>query len=356
MSVYPLRSLHIGVGGRGKKHLQAALDSDYLRPVALVDVDPAHLEAARGLTGLPATACYTQVEDALAETDCDAVVVASPVIYHAAQIMAALQAGRHVLTEKCFAVGLAEAERCVAEAERRDLKLMVVQNWRLTKPARTLRRLVAEERYGPAGLFLLSYFKARGSPYPPSPHMHLWQMAVHELDTIVAVIQQPLRRVWGLSNHPVWCDWPTPSTVQAIAEFDGEISGTYVGTSNARADSFLFRVECADAALIADDPLDCGRVRLLWGPRDKREEAIPLDEPDVRGLEHLPVAMAIGRGEPVERGAWTGFYDAQIYRDFAEYIVDGIEPETSGRRNLETMRFVDAVQRSTEEGRPITLA
>jgi hypothetical protein len=80
------------------------------------------------------------------------------------------------------------------------------------------------------------------------------------------------------------------------------------------------------------------------------------DPPDVRGLDRHPVAAAIRASAAVERGAWSGFFGAQIYRDVAEYVVEGVEPETSGRRNLETMRFVDAVQRSTEEGRPITLA
>jgi len=47
--------------------------------------------------------------------------------------------------------------------------------------------------------------------------------------------------------------------------------------------------------------------------------------------------------------------DLQIYRDFAEYIVDDKEPESSGRRNLETLRFLEAVQRSTEQRRPIEI-
>lgn len=118
---------------------------------------------------------FTRIPKRLAAVASDAVVVASPVMFHGPQIMAALEADRHVLTEKCFTVGLAEAEPCVAEAERREHKLMVVQNWRRTKTARTLRRLVAKRTYGPPGLFMLSYFKARGQPYHASPHMHLWQ-------------------------------------------------------------------------------------------------------------------------------------------------------------------------------------
>src|SRR5688572_11406350 len=127
MTTEPLRSIHVGVGTRGATHLRAALRSGYWRPVALVDVVPDHLDHAREMTGLPASACFARVEDAAAAIASDAVVVATPVTYHAQQIMAALRADRHVLTEKCFTVALAEAEACVAEAARRDRKVMVVQ-------------------------------------------------------------------------------------------------------------------------------------------------------------------------------------------------------------------------------------
>src|SRR5918911_3385512 len=101
----PLRSIHVGVGTRGKSHVRAALECGYWRPVALVDVVPDYLAAARELTGLPASACFTRVEDAIAAVEADAVMIASPVTFHAQQILAALAGGRHVLTEKCFTVG-----------------------------------------------------------------------------------------------------------------------------------------------------------------------------------------------------------------------------------------------------------
>jgi predicted dehydrogenase len=233
---------------------------------------------------------------------------------------------------------------------------MVVQNARLAPPARTLRRIVAEERYGPLGLFLMSFFKARGAPYNPSPHMHLWQQGVHELDTLLAVVQRPLVRVWGLSHNPAWCDWPSPSTVQAIAEFAGDVSGTYVSTSNARAGGYEFRLECAEAAVVARDRSG-GTIAVRYGPTRQREEALAVDTPDVRGLEHHAAARAILAGEGGAAGRGAGVLaDLIIYRDFYEYIVDSREPEGSGKRNLETMRCVEAIQRSTELGRPVALA
>ena len=90
----PLRSIHVGVGTRGKSHIRAALECGYWRPVALVDVVPAYLAAAREMTGLPESVCFTRVEDALAAVEADAVIIASPVMFHAQQIIAGLQGGR----------------------------------------------------------------------------------------------------------------------------------------------------------------------------------------------------------------------------------------------------------------------
>ncbi|MAG36614.1 MAG: hypothetical protein CL878_10300 [Dehalococcoidia bacterium] len=349
----PLRSIHVGVGRRGKRHVQAAMESGYWRPVALVDVVPDYVTAARELTGLPEAVSFTTVEDAVGAVESDAVIVATPVTLHAAQILTALGADRHVLTEKCFTTSYADAVRCVAAADEHDRRLMVVQNARLQAPMRTLRRLVAEERYGPLGLYMMNFYKPRGLAYNMSPHMHLWQQGVHELDTILSVVQRPLRRVWGLSNNPAWSDWPSPCTFQAIAEYDGDVSGTYLGTSNARGPGFEFRLECAEAALIADRA--AGEIQVRFGPHNQHDETVPLDKPDVHGIEDHPAAKAALAGEPATR-EHASLADVQIYRDFYEYIAEGKEPETTGRRNLETIAFVEAVQRSTELGRAVDIS
>lgn len=358
-----LRSIHVGIGGRGAVHLRAAIEGGSWRPVALVDPDTRALARGREVTGLPEKACYPTLEAALDATPSDAVVVTTSPAAHAALILTSLAAGRHVLTEKAFTIGLVDAERCVAEAERRHRKLMVVQNARLYPMARTLRRLVAEQRYGPLGLFHMTFYKARGRPYghPNSRvlQMHLWEQGVHELDTILSVVQQPLQRVWGRSLNPVWCDWPSESTALAIADFEGGVSGTYTSTSDARAPGFEFRLECAEAALISNERKALA-IRVHFGPGNRREETIAVDTPEVRGFEHHPLAKAALAGDLVEDTPNGDGVDQlanmKIYRDLREYIVHGVEPESSGRRNLETIRFVEAVQRSSELGRAIDVS
>ena len=84
-------------------------------------------EPRSSLTGLvtrnPAKAepygvpCWTSLDVALAEQECDAVYVASPVFLHAPQTIASLRAGRNVLCEKPMAMNYDEALSMQSAAE-----------------------------------------------------------------------------------------------------------------------------------------------------------------------------------------------------------------------------------------------
>ncbi len=63
-------------------------------------------------------------DDLWADDDVDIVYVASPHSHHHAMTIAALDAGRHVLCEKAFAVNAAQAREMVAAAARNDRFLM----------------------------------------------------------------------------------------------------------------------------------------------------------------------------------------------------------------------------------------
>jgi predicted dehydrogenase len=64
------------------------------------------------------------LEDVLADSEIDAVAVATPAATHAEVVLACLDAGKHVLVEKPLAASVAEAEKLVTCAEQRGLVLM----------------------------------------------------------------------------------------------------------------------------------------------------------------------------------------------------------------------------------------
>jgi predicted dehydrogenase len=69
-------------------------------------------------------------EELLARPDIDAVYVALPAALHAQWTLAALRAGKHVLCEKPFGLGEAEARAAVACASEHGLLLMEAHHWR----------------------------------------------------------------------------------------------------------------------------------------------------------------------------------------------------------------------------------
>jgi predicted dehydrogenase len=166
-------------------------------------------------------------------------------------------------------------------------------------------------------------------------HMHLWGQGVHELDAMCAIAGRPVRSVMGRSVLPPWSTWPSESLAEALITWGPRPDrpgtqdvayGTYVGTSEARAAGSLFRLECRDAALVAERS-----GKSIQVIRGKETEEIGLDE--------LPYTNT----------------DEHLTQIFHRAIATGEEPETSGRRNLDTMRLCDAIIRSGESGRAIRL-
>ena len=114
-----LRFGFVGVGGMGGVHLREVAAREDARVAAVCDVSPEALDRALerlGPQGAEA-ARYTDLEAMLSGAALDAVVIATPHTRHAAQILAALDRGLHVLVEKPMATTAADARAIIAKAE-----------------------------------------------------------------------------------------------------------------------------------------------------------------------------------------------------------------------------------------------
>jgi scyllo-inositol 2-dehydrogenase (NADP+) len=91
---------------------------------------------------------YESFEQVLGDPDVDLVVLATPNSEHAAQAVRALEAGKHVVTDKVMALTAADCDRMIAAAQRADRVLSVFQNRRWDGDYLTVRRLAAEGAFG----------------------------------------------------------------------------------------------------------------------------------------------------------------------------------------------------------------
>jgi predicted dehydrogenase len=328
-----LRMIVVGVG-RGRAHLRSFLAlPDAFEVAGLVDLDEERLENALGEHELSPDLGYTSYDEALARSGCDGVMVATWARSHAALIEQALNAGKHVLVEKPFTIELADACRLLEMAEAKELKIVVIQQWRFLPGQRTVRRLMSSLEYGQPQEGHLLCYKARGSEYPDSPHSQLWQMTVHEIDSLISMMNQPVVEVYGHSFRPPETTWKRESTATAELRFRNGCRVVMVSTSDARIGSCEFRAECERAALVY-------RISAPFGG----EESLFVGENRESGL--LPVAIDEGPRE-------SRFLDRRIAAGFGDWVQGGPEPETSGRNNLQVLGVLDALMRSGVSGRAI---
>lgn len=129
------------VGGRRGQAFRTSLSSleDQVRLTAVCDSDPAVV--APWVEHDPTAKGYADYEDLLADDDVDAVFLATPMRLHAQQAIAALEAGKHVLSEVVASCTLDEAWALVEAVERTGLTYMLAENYCYMRPNMIVRNM-----------------------------------------------------------------------------------------------------------------------------------------------------------------------------------------------------------------------
>ena len=139
-----LRICAVGYGAIAGKHMQAFEAIGGVMPHTVVGrrAEPTKEFAARWRF----EHWTLDLEEALAQSEIDAVVIASPSEHHSLQTEEALRAGKHVLVEIPLAMNLADAQRVTALAEEADRQLMVAHTLRYLPPFQDVKDRVAAGR------------------------------------------------------------------------------------------------------------------------------------------------------------------------------------------------------------------
>src|SRR5437867_2898207 len=115
---------------RGASFAKVASTSSQLRLVGVIDPDePKRHDVANGCC-LSSAQAFTDFDSAVASQAADILVIATPTHLHFPHVMAALQAGLHVLCEKPLTTCRREAQLMREQSQRCGRQLAVVQNYR----------------------------------------------------------------------------------------------------------------------------------------------------------------------------------------------------------------------------------
>lgn len=154
-----------GILAPGKISALFATDLAVVPDARLVHVGSRTPERAAAFAARHGAERYGDQDAVLADPEVDVVYIGSPHVAHAAQVVQALEAGKHVLCEKPLALDRATAERLFATARAHDRFLMEAM-WSACNPVwRDLaRRLHAGELGTPRHLSAEFHFTAPADP------------------------------------------------------------------------------------------------------------------------------------------------------------------------------------------------
>lgn len=174
----------IGCGGISEYHLRADRVLG-LEVLALCDSDPARAQKRRAEFYPSARVCADAAE-LLARPDIEVVDIATHPRERIALVEAALLAGKHVLSQKPFALALADAHRLLALAEARGRRLAVNQNGRWAPHFSYLTQAIRAGLIGDVTSidFTLHWDHTwtRGTPFESMHHLVLFDFAMHWFD------------------------------------------------------------------------------------------------------------------------------------------------------------------------------
>jgi predicted dehydrogenase len=352
-----LRVALAGAGNIAALHLPAYVQfPEQVELVAVCDVDERLARTRARDAGVERV--FTDFDAMLREVACDAVDICTPHDLHAPLAHAAIEAGRHVLVEKPFALSLDECRSLVSSAGRAGVTLMVAQNQRFLPAHQGTRVVVAAGRLGairavrsdsiqcwpalvPAGHWQYDGARAGGGV--------LINVAVHRIDLLRYLVGE-VRRVSSAvcrTTHPNFVNG-AEDYAAATLEFENGALGQLFATCSAfRApwcEQFMLFGEAG--AIHAVPPL--GHMR---GPAfaATSSRSAPVSEwlDQFAGFEPVD---AEAEGLPSESG------QVNEILHFADCCRTGAEPLSSGRDNVETMKIAFGIYEAARTGQPVELA
>lgn len=308
-------------------NLRDAADVD-VRMIADLDLDRAAARAEE--FGVPASGA---VDELIARDDIEIVVNLTIPAAHAAVGIQALESGKHVFSEKPFALDLASAAELRAAARGAALRVACAPDTILGAGLQTARRLVASGAIG-VPLTALAMFQVSGpESWHPSPEFlyargggPLFDMGPYYLAWLVELVG-PVTRVVarGSRSHAervigsgprAGTRFPVevPTHIAGLLEFpDGASAQVVFSFQSALARSGVLELTGTDGALVLPDPNTFDGSGTLWraGSADG-ETIVPQGSLLSRGHGVIDLARAIREGRPERASGDLAFHVLEV--------------------------------------------
>lgn len=340
----PVRTAVVGYGFAGRafhSYLVGITPGMELRGIA--SRDPATRERIAKERGCRA---YEGIEAVLADPDVDLVVLATPSSAHADQAVAALEAGKHVVTDKVMCLSLADCDRMLDAARSANRVLTVFQNRRWDGDFLTVQRLVTAGEDGEIGTvrwieMAWQGFGAWGGwrGKAESGGGRFFDLGAHLVDQMLQLFPQPVEHVYCRIHR----DYP---------EFDIDSEALLVITF---ADGCTGVCDLSGLTAISKPrfALHGTKATLVKYGLDPQEEAMKAGDIDAAREDPAQYATIKGRHVPETRiptlpGRWRSYYE-----DLTRALSVGTSPAVTPGEMRRVMAVIDAALESARSGQTV---
>ena len=342
----------IGCGYVADMYMQTLPGLEGINLLGAYDRDPGRLAAFSSFHGIPA---YPSLEAVLADKRVSLIVNLTNPRSHFEVSLQALEAGRHVYSEKPLAMSMAEAEALAGAARRRGLQLAAAPCNHLSDVVQALRQELASGRLGRPLLAqaemddgmvpALDYGAWRslsGAPWPARDEFEVgctMEHAGYQISPLVALFG-PVRRVTAFSTlllpgkgAELGVASPAPDLSIGVLEFGGGVVARLTNSIIAPTDRSL-RVVCEHGVATLPDvweyhtPLRITPTGLALKARLPR-----LVE---KKLSRFMPKMLFGRRQPVRHGRQV--------------------PRSQGGHRMDFSRGIAQLAAQVERGAPVLMS
>ena len=197
-----------GAGAFGIKHLDGIKNIDGVEVVSLISRDLEKTREVAAKYGIGHVT--TELADALALPEVDAVILCTPTQMHAEQTLACLKAGKHVQVEIPLADSLKGAEEVVALQQQTGLVAMCGHTRRFNPSHQYVNQKITAGEFNIQQMDVQTYFfrrtntNALGQARSWTDHL-LWHHAAHTVDLFAYQANSPIVQANAIQGpiHPV---------------------------------------------------------------------------------------------------------------------------------------------------------
>ena len=278
-----LKTVAIVGGGIGRSHIVEGYlpNADKFRVVAICDLDAAKMNALADEFHIERR--ITNFDDLLAMDDLDIIDICTPPMVHYPMIMAALQAGKHVICEKPLVGSLARIDEVIAEEKRSKGRLMPVFQYRFGNGVQQAKAIIDAGLAGRPFVGTVETLWRREADYYAVPWRGKWKTelggvlmghAIHPHD-MFCYLMGPLKSLYGrvaTRVNPIEVE----DCISASVELDSGALGSFTATLGSADEITRIRLAFENLTIESDhSPYNPGAAPWTILPRnDKTRDAI----------------------------------------------------------------------------------